>query len=175
MKTKLINSQMTNFKTYLMYKQQCEMTAENVFQIEDLPEDCVIDMSYVNSQLLSNGSIAWFVDEEMGLLALPYISMSGFDVYGRPVRIQVIGQNGYSRILKRGEFVIMYDNASRYPIYADIVQMAERIALCVKTNDVNIKGMYEIIINNTLPLNVFKNIVQKLSIIKPKTDKNNFP
>ena len=138
MKTRLINSQLTNFKTYLMYKQQCEMTAENVFQIEDLPKDCVIDMSYVNSQLLTNGSIAWFVDEEMGLLALPYISMSGFDVYGRPVRIQVIGQNGYSRILKRGEFVIMYDNSKRIPLKTHIVQYAERLALAQRTIDINI-------------------------------------
>lgn len=138
MKRKLINSQMTNFKTYLMYKQQCEMTAENVFQIEDLPDDCVIDMSYVNSQLLTNGSIAWFIDEVMGLLALPYISMSGFDVYGRPVKIQVIGQNGYTKVLNRGEFVIMYDNSKHIPLKTHIVQYAERLALMQRTIDINI-------------------------------------
>lgn len=138
MKRKLINSQMTNFATYLMYKQQCEMTAENVFQIEDLPEDCVIDINYVNSQLLTNGSIAWFVDEVMGLLALPYISMSGFDVYGRPVKIQAIGQNGYSKVLSRGEFVIMYDNSKHIPLKTHIVQYAERLALMQRTIDINI-------------------------------------
>lgn len=138
MKVKLINSQMTNFKTYLMYKQQCEMIAENVFQIEDLPEDCLIDISYVNSQLLTNGSIAWFVDEVLGLLALPYISNSGFDVYGRPVSITVIGQNGYSKILHRGQFVIMYDNSKRIPLKTHIVQYAERLALMQRTIDINI-------------------------------------
>lgn len=138
MKRKMINSQMTNFKTYLMYKQQCEMIAENVFQIEDLPEDCLIDMSYVNSQLLSNGSIAWFKDEVLGLLALPYISMDGFDVYGRPVRIQAIGQNGYSKILNRGEFVIMYDNSKHIPLKTHIMQYSERLALLQRTIDINI-------------------------------------
>ena len=32
----------------------------------------------------------------------------------------------------------MYDNNGRYPLYLDICQMAERIALCVRTEDVNI-------------------------------------
>ena len=32
----------------------------------------------------------------------------------------------------------MYDNNGRYPIFEDIIQMSERIALCVRTEDVNI-------------------------------------
>lgn len=64
--------------------------------------------------------------------------MSTLDVYGRPVRIQVIGQNGYNRILNKKDFVIMYDNNGRYSLYSHICQYAERVALTTRTIDINI-------------------------------------
>ena len=61
------------------------------------------------------------------------------DVYGRPQKINVMGENGFNRWLNKDQFVIMYDNNSMLPIYLDIIQYAQRIALCVRTQDVNIK------------------------------------
>lgn len=136
MKRKLVNSQLSNFMTYNMYKRQMLTLAENVFEFDNLPE--FIDTAFLNKQLIRNGSIAFFVDEVMGVLALPYISMGKLDVYSRPIKIQVFGQNGYSRVLNRDEFVIMYDNNGRYPLYLDILQYAERIALSTRTIDINI-------------------------------------
>ena len=136
MKAKLINSQLTNFKTYDMYKRQLLTLAENVFEFKNLPN--FIDVAFLNKVLLRQGSIAFFVDEVMGLLALPYISMGKLDVYSRPVKIQVYGQNGYSKVLNQNEFVIMYDNNGRYPLWLDILQYAERIALDTRTTDINI-------------------------------------
>lgn len=136
MKAKLINSQLTNFKTYEMYKRQLLTLAENVFEFKNLPN--FIDVAFLNKVLLRQGSIAFFVDEVMGLLALPYISMGKLDVYSRPVKIQVYGQNGYSKVLNQNEFVIMYDNNGRYPLWLDILQYAERISLDTRTTDINI-------------------------------------
>lgn len=136
MKRKLINSQLSNFATYNMYLRQCLTLAENVFKFKYLPS--FIDVSYLNKTLLRKGSIAFFKDEVLGLLALPYIVIGGLDVYGRPKKIEVIGQNGYRRILNSDEFVIMYDNNGRYPLYLDICQYAERLALNVRTADINI-------------------------------------
>ena len=136
MKAKLINSQLTNFKTYEMYKRQLLTLAENVFEFKNLPN--FIDVAFLNKVLLRQGSIAFFVDEVMGLLALPYISMGKLDVYSRPVKIQVYGQNGYSKVLNQDEFVIMYDNNGRYPLWLDILQYSERIALDTRTTDINI-------------------------------------
>lgn len=137
MKTKLINSQLTNFATYNMYKRQLLTLAENVFEFKNLPN--FIDVSYLNKILVRRGSIAFFVDEVMGLLALPYISIGKLDVYSRPVSIQVEGQNGYIRVLKNpNDFVIMYDNNGRYPLFLDIEQYAERLALDTRTTDINI-------------------------------------
>ena len=136
MKKKLVNSQISNFLTYQMYLRQLLTLAENVFEFTNLPE--FIDVSYLNKQLLRKGSVAFFKDEVMGVIALPYNNIGTLDVYGRPRTIQVIARNGYTRTLKQGEFVIMYDNNGRYPLLMDIYQYAERIANCKKAIDINI-------------------------------------
>ena len=136
MKKRLVNSQLSNFKTYQMYLRQLLTLAENVFEFDGLPE--FIDVSYLNKELLRKGSIAFFKDEVMGLIALPYNNIGTLDVYGRPQTIQVIARNGYTRKLSKGEFVIMYDNNGRYPLFLDILQNAERIALCKRVIDINI-------------------------------------
>lgn len=136
MKKKLVNSQLSNFKTVMMYRRQLQTLAENVFEFINLPE--YIDVSYLNGVLLRQGSIAFFMDEVLGLLALPYTNMGTLDVYGRPKTIQVYGSNGYTRQLKQGEFVIMYDNNGRYPLLLDIQQSSERIALCKRVIDINV-------------------------------------
>ena len=137
MRKKLINSQLTNMKTYLMYRQEMLTLAENVFEFKNLPE--FIDVSYLNKTLLRNGSIAFFNDEVLGLIALPYDVLGNYDIYGRPRQIMARAANGtYYKKLNQDEFVIMYDNNGRYPIFLDICQMAERIALSKRTIDVNI-------------------------------------
>lgn len=137
MKRKLINSQLYNFRTYLDYKARMMTLAENVFQFKNMNK--FIDMAYVNSNLLIKGSIAFFKDEVMGLLALPYTPVGALDIYGRPTSIRVIPKNGYyNRTLHRGEFVIMYDNDSHIPIFPNLTAHAERLALIKTTIDTNI-------------------------------------
>ena len=93
----------------------------------------------MNKTLIKNGAIAFFYDDVLEtVLALPFIIIGNLDVYCRPLKIQAIGQNGYSRILNKDEFVIMYDNNGQYPIYLDICQYAERLALDTRTMDINI-------------------------------------
>lgn len=138
MKRKLVNSQLSNFKTYLAYKMKMLTLAENVFQFKNM--NPFIDIAYVNSELVTKGSIAFFKDEEMGLLALPYTCVGSLDIYGRPNSIAVIPKNGvYNRVLHREEFVIMYDNDSHLPIYPNIIQSAERLALIKRSIDINIE------------------------------------
>lgn len=137
MKRKLINSQLSNFNTYQMYKRQLLTLAENVFEFINMPK--YIDTAYINKVLLRQGSIAFFVDEVMGLLALPYKNIGTLDVYGRPRSIEVTSQNGYDKFIRnQDDFVIMYDNNGRYSLWLDILQYAERIALDTRTSDINI-------------------------------------
>lgn len=137
MKRRTINSQLGNFKTYLAYRNKMLTLAMNVFQFKNM--NPFIDMAYVNSNLVLKGSIAFFEDEVMGLLALPYTPVGSLDIYGRPTTIKVIPKNGsYNRTLHRGEFVIMYDNESKLPIWDSIVQSCERLAGIKRTIDINI-------------------------------------
>lgn len=137
MKKLMVKSQLSNLRTVQMYTRQMLTLAENVFEFDELPE--LIDVAYMNKVLLRQGSIAFFKDDVLDtILALPYTNIGRLDVYGRPKTIQVYGENGYSKILKPEEYVIMYDNNGRYSLYIDILQMAERIALCKRVTDINI-------------------------------------
>lgn len=135
---KVLNSQLTNFKTYELFKRDCLSLAENVFLFKNMPDS--IDISFLNSILLRKGSIAFFWDEILGLLALPYVVIDGcYDVYKRPTKIEVYSNTiNYRRVLKKDEFVIMYDNTTKYPIYLDICQFAERLSLIRRTIDINV-------------------------------------
>lgn len=138
MKKKMINTQISNFKTYDMYFNEMLTLAENVFEFKNLPN--FIDVSYLNDNLLRKGAVAFFKDEILdSVIALPFNVIGKRDVYNRPVTIEVFGANSYRRKLNRDEFVIMYDNNSHRPLYLNICQKAERIALCVRTQDVNIQ------------------------------------
>ena len=132
---KVYTAQINNYQTFNMYKRQCIALAENVFKIGNIDDD-MIDIAFVNKKLLREGSIAWFKDEVLGLLALPYVNMGVLDLYGRPTKIQVVGENGYNLILqntaKKKEFVIMYDNNEHISIFNDVVQYSDRIAMNVR-------------------------------------------
>lgn len=137
MKKKLINSQLCNYNTYMLYRREMVSLAENVFEFKNLPN--FIDVAYLNSTLLKQGSIAFFKDDVLGVIALPYDVLGSLDIYGRPKQIMARAFNGrYFRKLNEGEFVIMYDNNGRYSLLLDILQMAERIAMNKRTIDVNI-------------------------------------
>lgn len=140
MKRKTVNSQLYNYKTFLNYRDKMFMLGLNVFQFKNI--NSFIDMSLVNKELLCTGSIAFFKDDVTGeLLALPYTNVGSLDFYGRPNVIMVHPFFGsYNRTLykKRNEFVIMYDNEARIPLYPFIVEGAERLALIKRTMDINI-------------------------------------
>ena len=88
MRKQLVNSQLSNFKTYQMYMRQLLTLAENVFEFENMPT--FIDTAYLNKTLVRQGAIAFFYDDVLEkVLALPYKSIGSLDVYNRPKRIQV--------------------------------------------------------------------------------------
>ena len=139
MRAKIINSQLNNFKTYKQYLDKMMMLAENVFQFKGI--DNFVDMAVVNRELITKGSVAWFYDDVVKMVvALPYSNVGSLDMYGRPKKIMVRAKNGqYYRYLNQGEFVIMYDNDSKLPIYSSILSTAERLSLIKRTMDINIR------------------------------------
>lgn len=137
MRKQLKENQLSNWRTYQMYLREMLTLAQNVFEFENLPD--FIDVAFLNKKLLRDGSIAFFKDEYLGVIALPYTVMGTLDIYQRPQKIMAFAPNGsYRRELNPDEYVIMYDNNGRYPLFLDITQYAERIALDTRTIDINI-------------------------------------
>lgn len=138
MRKNLALAQLSNTKTVWAILDDMIELALNVYQFRNIPE--YIDMGYVNQVLLFNGSIAWFYDEVLeSVIALPYDVLNGFDIYGRPNSIMARAKNGrYYRKLNKGEFIIMYDNSRRVSLLPKIRQRADRLALSVRTEDINI-------------------------------------
>lgn len=139
MRAKIINSQLSNLKTYKNYLDKMLTLAMNVFQFKGI--DNFVDMSVVNLELITKGSVAFFYDEVIEkVIALPYSNIGDLDMYNRPTKIMARSKNGrYYRTLKQGEFVIMYDNESKLPIYSNILSASERLALIKRTIDINIR------------------------------------
>ena len=136
---KIINSQLSNFKTYKNYLDKMMLLAMNVFQFKGLNN--YVDMATINYELVTKGSVAFFYDDVMKMVvALPYSNIGKLDMYGRPTIIMARSKNGqYYRRLSAGEFVIMYDNESKLPIYSNILSASERLALIKRTMDINIR------------------------------------
>lgn len=72
MQRKLINSQLSNFNTYQMYKRQLLTLAENVFEFKNMPKS--IFTPYLNKQLLIKGSIAIFKDDVLRIVSIAIYS-----------------------------------------------------------------------------------------------------
>ena len=142
MRKELRKSQLNNWQTYLLKRDECEMLASNVFQInpKDKTKRLLIDTDNVNNTLLYNGSIAWFVDEVLGLLALPYCNVGALDINGYPTVIDVTGQGNYHRRLHKGEFVIMFDNSKKISILPYVRQYSERLSEATRVIDVNLRS-----------------------------------
>ena len=69
MRKQLKENQLSNWRTYQMYLREMLTLAENVFEFENLPD--FIDVAFLNKKLLRDGSIAFFKDEYLGVIALP--------------------------------------------------------------------------------------------------------
>lgn len=131
-------SQINNFNTYCMFKRQLLALAENVYIYKYLPK--IIDVAYMNKKLVRSGAIAFYYEEAVdSVIALPFEELGTKDIYNRPTTIQCINAKGIrSRTLYPKDYVIMYDNYSKRPIWLDLEQYAERLALITRTIDINI-------------------------------------
>ena len=136
-KIKKLNSQLTNLTTLASIRRQMFLIAENRIRYFGIPNS--VDITYVNKILLANGSIACFIDDVLGFLMLPYKLAGKMDCYNNPTAIQCYSANGYvSRILRKNEYVILWDNTSKISIAPDIEILAQRMSIASRTMDINI-------------------------------------
>lgn len=138
---KVVGSQLTNLLTYNTILAENTSLAKNVFKIDNIPDS--IDLGYINGKLIRDGAVAFYIDDNEDvkptLYALPFTTFEYKKPYNKPSKIEVIGEGGYKKVLKEDEFVIMYDNTEKRPIWTDIMQYSERLSECIRTCDINIK------------------------------------
>jgi hypothetical protein len=124
--------------TYLRWKNDLQELYVGIFEWE-LP-DLTIDVKKVEQWLLFRGSVAFFIDEYMGPLILPYVTQGSLNQYGNPTTIRAYGLNGYQIILQPGQYVLIYDNRMQTVNAPALDQYAVRLSQLDRTIDINVNA-----------------------------------
>ncbi len=110
----------------------------SVFAYTGMP--LIVDMAQVEQWLMYRGSVAFFIDEFIGPLILPYTTQGSLNQYGNPTTIRAYGMNGYQIYLNPDQYVIIYDNNMKISNINALRQYAIRLANTDRTIDVNIEA-----------------------------------
>ena len=108
----------------------------SVFAYTGMP--LIVDMAQVEQWLMYRGSVAFFIDEFIGPLILPYTTQGSLNQYGNPTTIRAYGMNGYQIYLNPDQYVIIYDNNMKISNINALRQYAIRLSQTDKVIDVNI-------------------------------------
>lgn len=156
-KTYFDESAILNNRTYVQYVDRLTELAISMFEWKGLPES--VDSRYIELHLFSNGCMVYFDDEVMGNLCLDCTYNGGLDVYGYPIlRRAYSSYNGYNRLLKNSNSVIIWNNLLHIPSEADIRAYARRLWMLDRIIDVNANAQ-------KTPILVQGNEKQRLSLI----------
>ena len=110
--------------------------ATSMFEYKNMPAS--IDERYLENCLFYQGRIAFFMDDVMGVIALPFTYNSGFDIYGNPSGIEAYSQyNNYHKRLE-DNYCIMYDNYNETNSFTYIQYQAMRLYELDRTIDINV-------------------------------------
>ena len=156
-KTYFDESAILNNRTYVQYVNRLTELAISMFEWSGLPES--VDSRYIELHLFSNGCMVYFDDEVMGNLCLDCTYNVGLDVYGYPIlRRAYSSYNGYNRLLKNSNSVIIWNNLLHIPSEADIRAYARRLWMLDRIIDVNANAQ-------KTPILVQGNEKQRLSLV----------
>lgn len=132
-------SAMLNTQTYLQYRNRLFEVSLSMWDWQNLPKS--IDPRTLEYALVMNGRALFFVDEVMGMLALDFMPLGGFDVDGIPRRREAYSRyNGYRWRGDRFNSVVCYNNLMRINSVLDIEMFATRLYNLDRTIDVNVNG-----------------------------------
>lgn len=156
-KTYFDESAILNNRTYVQYVNRLTELAISMFEWTGLPES--VDSRYIELHLFSNGCMVYFDDEVIGNLCLDCTYNGRLDVYGYPIlRRAYSSYNGYNRLLKNSNSVIIWNNLLHIPSEADIRAYARRLWMLDRIIDVNANAQ-------KTPILVQGNEKQRLSLV----------
>lgn len=129
-------SALLNNATYVDYFYRMREIWLNLFKWENIPEE--IDRRFFELMLFERGSIAFFYDDVLGYVSLPWQQIGNPDIYGNPKKIRATSITGYSRFLNKNNSVIVWNNYSRSTPLFTIKLFAYRLYETQRSIDVNI-------------------------------------
>lgn len=124
------------------YRKLCNM-AMSIYKWENLPDSC--DHWIIEYALLMYGKVCIAKDEKYGIISLPCQETQMYNIYGYSDSVIAYGFNGFNKTYKcymQGadnkdvKAVMMYDNPSRFPYIAYIINTAERLSDTIRAIDV---------------------------------------
>lgn len=127
-----------NNYTFIDYYTRLQILALSIFQWTGLPEE--ISARYLEHALFDQGRAVFFKDPAMGYLALRGGPEGPLNVYGDPLRVMVVGHNGYNKVKKPGEYVFIRNNYEARPTEPTLRLYAQRLAIAERSIDVNINA-----------------------------------
>lgn len=127
-----------NNRTYIDYYKRLMELALNVFEWENLPPS--VDERFLELTLYEYGYCLYFNDEIIGNLALTCTIGGQLDVYRIPILRRAYAVNGYNKLCKSSDSVLIFNNYLHTPTQLTIELFARRLYEIERAIDVNVKA-----------------------------------
>lgn len=127
-----------NNQTYIDYYERLMELALNVFEWENLPPS--VDERFLELTLYEYGYCLYFNDEIIGNLALTCTIGGQLDVYRIPILRRAYAVNGYNKLCKSSDSVLIFNNYLHTPTQLTIELFARRLYEIERAIDVNVKA-----------------------------------
>lgn len=137
-KKRLWKSAEVNNKTFHDYYNRLKELALNVFEWENLPPS--VDERFIELTLFEYGYCLYFNDEIIGNLALTCTIGGRLDVYRIPILRRAYAVNGYNKMCKSSDSVLIFNNYLHTPTELTINLFARRLYAIERAIDVNVSG-----------------------------------
>lgn len=125
-----------NNATYAQYLNRLTELSISMFEWKNLPS--TVDPRYIELQLFEQGTMVYFKDEVIGDLCLNCLISGRLNVYGYPVLRRAYSKyNGYQKLLKESNSVIIYNNYLHTNSLLDVKMFARRLYVLDRIIDVN--------------------------------------
>jgi len=121
-----------------MYYNRLKEYAVNMFKWEGLPDS--INQRFLEMTMFEEGRAVFFMDDQLGYLALPVTIGSPVNVYNEPTSYRAVAVNGYNKDLTPDEAVVIYNNYTRMSILPTIRAYAYRLYQVERAMDVNVRA-----------------------------------
>lgn len=128
-------SAILNSRTYQHYLRRLTELSLSMFEWKNVPQ--TIDVRYLEQTLFEQGQCVFFLEEDVGYLALKCSTRGELNVYGIPIKRRAYANNGFQRNLTGQNSIIIYNNYLHTNSISDIELYAQRLYNLDRIIDVN--------------------------------------